>query len=62
VIPTPETSERFRWLADVRERQERQARVRTLRAELAAARAEGKARRHRERLARLNRNSGGQRR
>lgn len=47
-----DTSERFRWLAAVRERQARQARIRALRAELAAARAAGKARRHADRLRR----------
>jgi hypothetical protein len=49
----PSTSERFRWLEQVRERQARQQRTRALRAELAAARAAGKQRRHDERLRRI---------
>jgi len=48
-----EPSERYRWLAAVRERQARQERTRALRAELAAARTAGKARRHAERLRRI---------
>ncbi len=48
----PETSDRYRWLEQVRERQARQERTRQLRAELAAARTAGKARRHAERLRR----------
>lgn len=50
-----DASERFRWLAAVREREERRARVRALRAELAAARTAGKRIRHAQRLRRTPR-------
>lgn len=43
---------RDRWRAALAEREARQARTSALRAELAAARAAGKARRHEQRLAR----------
>lgn len=49
----PTTSDRFRWLEQVREHQARQERTRQLRAELLAARTAGKARRHADRLRRL---------
>lgn len=54
----PITSDRFRWLEAVRQREERRARTRALRAELQAARDAGKARRHDERLRRAQRKDG----
>lgn len=54
-VLVPPTSERFRWLTAVRETEARRVRTRALRAELAAARDAGKARRHADRLARARR-------
>lgn len=53
MIPPPETAEsRQRWRLALDEYLARRARTERLRAELAAARAAGKARRHAERLRR----------
>ena len=50
-----EPSERYRWLEQVRQREERRARTAALRLELAAARKAGVEARQRQKLARLRR-------
>lgn len=49
-MTAPIPSERYRWLESVRATHARRERTHALRAELAAARAAGMARRHAERL------------
>jgi hypothetical protein len=51
----PNTSERYRWLAAVREREARRERTKALRAELTAARAAGLRARHAAKEARTRR-------